>query len=73
MSLKSFNPSALRVECAVCKRRRPLREMEISQLHHKGIYHCYQFCSDACERNANDEQKRKVREADPINMKDISL
>lgn len=69
MSLKSFNPSSLRVECAVCKSRRPLIEMEIIQLNHKGIYHCYQFCSYACERNANDEQRRKVKESDPAEGK----
>lgn len=71
MILKSCNPSVFRVECAVCKRRRPLREMEISQLHHKGIYHCYQYCSDICERNASDEQKRKVKESDPVNMREL--
>ena len=71
MDIRGHNISSFRVECAVCKRRRPLREMEISQLHHKGTYHCYQFCSDFCERNANDEQKRKVKESDPINMREI--
>jgi hypothetical protein len=45
--------------------------MEISQLHHKGVYHCYQFCSDICERNANDEQKMKAQLSEPINMKEI--
>lgn len=60
MNYSQFNIVMFRVECPVCLKRRPLREIEISDYHNVNAYWCYQFCSDRCRFRATEAQNLKV-------------
>ena len=65
MKLYGFSIDLFRVECPVCKRRRPLNSDEKKQVEETGEYHWFQFDSSSCKDRATEDQKLKVENTKP--------
>jgi hypothetical protein len=65
MKLYGFSIDLFRVECPVCKRRRPLNNDEKNQLEESGKYQWFQFDTSYCKDRATEDQKLKVENTNP--------
>ena len=58
----NLNLSVYRVECPVCRRRRPLHADENADLINYKTYEYLKFCSTSCNDRATIDQLERVRD-----------
>ena len=63
--LKDFDINMFRVECPVCKSRRPLSDSEKEEFRSTGDYWSFQFCRLSCQNRASENQKNKTIKSNP--------